>query len=120
MHDGAGRRLHFRGGFAHRDPGDAFDLLPQQVDGALEELSVKLLHLNGALGVRARAFSAGDSASCSVTTSVSSLRTTVTALGAIASPLLLEDADRLGDLLRHGWIELLSWDYSLASCRCVG
>jgi hypothetical protein len=27
-------------------------------------------------------------------------------LGRIASPLLLEHADRLGDLLRHGWVEL--------------
>ena len=26
--------------------------------------------------------------------------------GRMASPLLLENADRLGDLLRHGWIEL--------------
>ena len=49
MHDGAGHRFHFCGGFAHRDPGDVLDLLSQQVDGALEELSVKLLHLNGAL-----------------------------------------------------------------------
>ena len=45
MHDGAGRRLRFRGGFAHRDPGDALDLLSQQVDGTLEQLPVKLLHL---------------------------------------------------------------------------
>jgi hypothetical protein len=49
MHDGAGCGLDFRGCLAHCDPGDAFDLLPQQVDGALEELSVELLHLNGPL-----------------------------------------------------------------------
>ena len=50
MHDGAGCCLNFRGCLAHRDPGDAFDLLPQQVGGVLEELSVKLLHLSGPLG----------------------------------------------------------------------
>jgi hypothetical protein len=60
MHDGAGRRLHFGGGFAHRDPGDAFDLLSQQVDGVSEELPVILLHLSAPSGVLARAFSAGD------------------------------------------------------------
>ena len=63
VHDGAGGRLHFRSSFPHCDPGNAFDFLPQQVDGALEELPVKLLHLSGAFGVPARAFSAGDSAS---------------------------------------------------------
>ena len=48
LHDGAANRLDFRSRLAHFHPRDSFDLLPQRVGGAGEQLPVKLLHLSSA------------------------------------------------------------------------
>ena len=81
LHDGASRRFNFDGGLAHVHPGNVFDLLPQRFGGVVEQLAVKLLHLAAPAAVLARARSAGDSAPCSVMTTVSPLSTTVTDVG---------------------------------------
>src|SRR5256885_6646813 len=50
LHDGAAGRLDLRGGFAHLDPGDPLDFLPQRFRGVGEQLAVKILHPSGARG----------------------------------------------------------------------
>ena len=59
VHDGAGRRLHFRSGFAHRDPGNAFNFPSQPTHGVPEELSVIFLHLRRTRGGLGQGFLGG-------------------------------------------------------------
>ena len=64
--------------------------------------------------MRDNAFSAGDKASCSVTTRGVVAKADGYGFGRIAGPLCLEHADCVGDLLRHRWIKLVHATVSLA------
>ena len=71
-----------RDGFAHIDSGDSLNFVPQWRGGIEEQLAMEFTYLVGPDLTLGQTCSAGDRAPCSVMTSVSSPRTTVTDFGA--------------------------------------
>ena len=72
----------------------------------VEELSVKLLYLSGTFGSTGQRLLGGRQRLVQRDDQRVVAQNHGHGFGRIASPLLLVDADRLGDLLRHGWIKL--------------
>ena len=102
VHDGAVRWLHFCRGFAHLDPCDAFDFSSQYFNAALEKLTVKLLHLHGTLrGSSEGLFSGRQYIVQRDDERVAVAEGHVYSLGCVTRLLLLEDTDRLDNLLCH-------------------
>ena len=102
VHDGAGRWLHFCRRFAHLDSCDASDFSSQYFNAALEKLTVKLLHLYGALrGLSEGLFSGRQYIVKRDDERVVVAEGHVYRLGWVTRLLLLENTDRLGNLLCH-------------------